>query len=167
MSDKNKILLDSIKKFNAKIDSQLTDPKILDKTFMNRLEVAKPEPSLLSILRDKWKSFSTMFLTLFSLGFLLARLTMPVGIATKGVTDQNYIDELPADSVLIESEDNFYKVINLAVTENLKVSIDNQGSYKELFIQSLRKDNHQEIKSLLSLESTYEGPVTIVIKISK
>ena len=162
--DKKKILHDSLNNLRKDVEKTFTKEDILKKTFLNRLEQASPEPSVIDVFKEQWKSLSTIFVTIFSIGFILARITMPLNYATKGVDDNDYLDELSSESILIDSKKDFVFLINEAYKLDLDISIERMGSYKQLFIQSLVADDHSTIKEKLDLDPTYQGPITIVIK---
>ena len=103
--DKNKIIKESIKTFNKKLDKDLSDPNILKKTFLNKLEHTAPEPTVFELIKKKWKAFSAIFASLVSTGFIVSQLMIPLQFATKGIeNDNSHVDELSSEQIQVYSK---------------------------------------------------------------
>jgi len=142
----------SIDKIIKNSDSDIQD-------FLEKLSNTHPEPSLIEILKLKWKELSGIFISLISITFILTRFTMPVTHSFKGIEDNNSNDVQDTQIIKLIDNNEYIKIINELVNKEIAFSIESSKNFKKIYIKSLEK---KEISGL-NISNDNEGPVTIIL----
>ena len=118
-------------------------------------------------IKLKWKAFSAVFLSLFSIGFLISRLLLPAEVAlVKGYEDNssnNVTTKIITRNAMYQKD--LYKILDLVKGLNYKINIKKIENNRQIYISYIFNDGKsKELKAFLGLKADYEGPVTLLYK---
>jgi len=162
--NKYKIMKEALQRYNKLLSLSDTKDVILHKAFKEKLARIEPKISLAKNIKSKINTTTSIVgSSLFITGFLIARLTLPVGMGVKGIENNSYIEDLPTQVIAITSEEKFKKIMMLTLTKEISSDLEIDNNIKQLYIKGLQKNSNKEFKKLLNLRQDYEGPLTIII----
>lgn len=161
---KKPLVEDVIKDFDDFILSKVEDKESAFNRFQQKLNNASENMNLIDSIKYHWKSCSAIFISLLSIGFLLARFTMPMNIATKSIDFETYQSDKSTTITEIYDRDTFNLIINNVVENDLEINFQKKGNFKKLFIFDIKQKGNHELKKILKLDIDFEGPVTILFK---